>query len=134
MTTQAPIRADAVDTIILTRRQYSIVMDFKEIDGLSGIWERMGRVRANPAATQPDLWLEIETYEYMMAGLLLYCPTTTGPDGMATFDLDGVLLVLGRYEEISTIPGWLAPGRTLSRIDTSMLREDETHGEPVTYD
>ncbi|WP_267128722.1 hypothetical protein [Komagataeibacter medellinensis] len=41
--------------IILTRHQYNIVMDFKEIGGLSGIWEHMDRVRANPVATQPDL-------------------------------------------------------------------------------
>ncbi|WP_041247068.1 hypothetical protein [Komagataeibacter medellinensis] len=55
----------------------------------------------------------------MMAGLLLYYRTTTGPDGMATFDLDSVLLVMGRYDEISTIPDWLAPKHTLPRINTT---------------
>ncbi|ATU73060.1 hypothetical protein SXCC_02325 [Gluconacetobacter sp. SXCC-1] len=134
MAPHVPLRADAVETIILTHRQYNIVMDFKEIEGLRGIWERMGRVRANPAATQPDLWLHIDTDEYLTHGLLLYCPMATGADGVATFDLDGVLMVLDRYEQVNTIPGWLAPERTLSRIDSSMLKEDETHGSPVEYD
>ena len=134
MVTHAPLRADAVDTIILTRQQYNIVMDYKEVEALRGIWERMGRVRANPAATQPDLWLDVDTDEYLIHGLLLYCPMTTGADGVATFDLDGVLMVLDKYEQVNTIPGWLAPELTLSRIDTSMLKEDETLGSPVEYD
>ncbi|MGY6768331.1 hypothetical protein [Komagataeibacter sp. NFXK3] len=129
----SPLRADALGTRVLTRHQYNIMMDLKEIDGLWGIWDRMGRVRANPAATQPDLWLEIETSDYMTDGLLLYCPMATDLDGTTTYDLDNVLLVLEAYEHIATIPGWLAPERTLYRIDASRLLPDETHLDPVKY-
>ncbi|WP_308719692.1 hypothetical protein [Komagataeibacter xylinus] len=128
------LRADTLDTCVLTRSQYSIIMDLKEIDGLRGIWERMGRVRANPAANLPDLWLEVETMEYMAEGLLLYCPMATDPDGTTTFDLDNVLMILGRYEDVTTIPGWLAPERTLYRIDASRLLPDEVELDPVEYD
>ncbi|MBV1829604.1 hypothetical protein HNW77_15295 [Komagataeibacter sp. AV436] len=96
--------------------------------------KRMGRVRANPAATLPDLWLEVETMEYMAEGLLLYCPMATDPDGTTTFDLDDVLMILGRYEDVTTIPGWLAPERTLYRIDASRLLPDEVQLDPVEYD
>ncbi|CAM3018925.1 hypothetical protein CFR75_14680 [Komagataeibacter xylinus] len=135
MNIHTPICADALGSIVLTRRQYRVVMDFKEEAGTREIWERMGRVRANPGATQPDLWLEIDTYEYMLQGLLLHCPVMTRADGGACFDLDGVLLLLtGCSAEVVAIPGWRAPERTLSRIDASMLLDDEMHGLPVEYD
>ncbi|POF62314.1 hypothetical protein CFR73_07260 [Novacetimonas maltaceti] len=128
-----PLRADGLESVVLTHRQYRVVMDFKEIPGTREIWERMGRVRASPAATLPDLWLEIETYEYAMQGLLLHCPVTAGADGVACFDLDGLLLLSSGSEEVVAIPGWRAPERTLLRIDASRLSDDETCGGPVDY-
>lgn len=98
MNIHTPICADALDSIVLTRRQYRVVMDFKEVAGTREIWERMGcvckprRDAAGPVAG--DRYL-IDTYEYMLQGLLLHCPVMTRANGGACFDLDGVLLLTG---------------------------------------